>query len=602
MPIRVLSPQEAARIAAGEVIERPASVVKELIENSLDAGARQITVETRQGGIAFLRVTDDGSGIAPEELRIAFERHATSKLQSEEELWRIATLGFRGEALPSIAAAADMTLVSRPPGALVAGRIILREGEIERQGSAGAPPGTSVTVERLFARQPARLKFMRTPASEGGQVATAVTQYALAYPEVRFTLKADGRTLLQTPGNGDLRDAAAAVYGVALAAEMLPIDGDEAQHIDVRGLIGSPAASRANRNYISIFVNRRWIRNRALTFAVEEAYQGMVPSGRHPVAIVEIRLPPEEVDVNVHPTKAEVRFRDERAVFGAVQRAVRRVLSMRAPVPGLDMDSSMFEVRGSMPADVAPENGSAGASPAPMTWREQTMPSPLRTAVPATSNPSAALRTGQPPITSPSNLELPTSKGVPMLRPVGQVGNTYVIAEGPEGMYLIDQHAAHERVLYERFLSLQRDGAREVQPLLQPQPVELTARQRALLESFCSELGAAGLSVEPFGGDGAYLVRAVPPSLAGSDVSRAVGELLDLLGREDGPREEPAHRVAASLACHAAVRAGKSMSEEEQRELLRLLEASEHPRTCPHGRPTMVHLSSEVIARQFRRR
>jgi DNA mismatch repair protein MutL len=601
LPIRVLSPQEAARIAAGEVIERPASVVKELVENSLDAGARQVTVELRGGGLAFIRIIDDGGGIAPEELRIAFERHATSKVQSENELWRIATLGFRGEALPSIAAAADVTLVSRPPGALVAGRIIVRGGEIDRQGSSGAPPGTSVTVERLFARQPARLKFMRSPSSEGAQVATAVTHYALAYPEVRFTLRSDNKTLLQTPGNGDLRDAVAAAYGVSLASELLPLDIDESQHIDVRGLAGSPAVSRANRNYISLFVNRRWIRNRALTFAVEEAYQGMMPSGRHPVAVIEIRLPPDEVDVNVHPTKAEVRFRDERAAFGAVQRAVRRVLSTRAPVPSLDAGvwthSESVEVRGSTfhrgPGAASP-NGE-GASSA-VIWREQPANLPLPTLVPATSN--------QQPATSPlpANSDQGLATTLPMLRPVGQLGNLYIIAEGPEGMYLIDQHAAHERVLYERFLARQRDGVRDVQPLLQPQPVDLTARQRSMLDTFSGDLSLAGLDVEPFGGDGAFIVRAVPPSLAGSDVSRAVGELLDLLGREDAPREEPGHRVAASLACHAAVRAGKAMSEEEQRELLNLLEASEHPRTCPHGRPTMVHLSSETIAKQFGRR
>jgi DNA mismatch repair protein MutL len=307
------------------------------------------------------------------------------------------------------------------------------------------------------------------------------------------------------------------------------------------------------------------------------------------VAIIEVRLPPDEVDVNVHPTKAEVRFRDERAVFAAVQRAVRRTLSSRTPALGVDAGSwsrdagsSMFDAR---PAAVV-------APAPPLIWREQPAPLPLATVVRATSSQrSTTVET--PPL-------LPDS--LPLLRPVGQVGNTYVIAEGPEGMYLIDQHAAHERVLYERFLAQQRDGVREQQPLLQPAPLELTARQRALLDDFAGELEAAGLCVEPFGGDGAYLVRAVPPALAGSDASRAVGELLDLLAREDAPRDEPAHRVAASLACHAAVRAGKPLSDEEQRELLRQLEASEHARTCPHGRPTMVHVSSDALARQFRRR
>jgi DNA mismatch repair protein MutL len=590
----VLTPQEAARIAAGEVIERPASVVKELIENALDAGATAITVETRQGGVALLRVTDDGCGIPPDELRIAFERHATSKLQSEAELWRIETLGFRGEALPSIAAAADVELASRPADSLVAGRIVLRDGQIEHQGSAGTPPGTTITVQHLFSRQPARLKFLRSAASEGAQIAAVVSHYALAYPEVRFSLRADGRAALQTPGNGDpsassgqaLRDAAAAVYGVEIATELLPIEAERQGSIEIRGLAGSPAVSRANRNYISLFVNRRWIRNRSLTFAVVEAYQGMLPGGRFPVAIIEIRLPPDEVDVNVHPTKAEVRFRDERAVFAALQRAVRRTLSSRAPVPSLEVGGWTLEASTLRPPQAPPWQAPAAPSRA--------IPVGLRRPVPATSN--------QQPASAPaSSVQLPALESLPLLRPVGQVANTYVIAEGPEGMYMIDQHAAHERVLYERFLAQQREGVADVQPLLQPQPVELTARQRALLDSFRDELAAAGLTVEPFG-DGAHLVRAVPPALAGRDVARAVGELLDLLAREDGSEGEPSHRVAASLACHGSVRAGQTMTDEEQRELLRLLESCEHPRTCPHGRPTMVHVSAATLARQFRRR
>ncbi|MCH8025297.1 MAG: DNA mismatch repair endonuclease MutL [Chloroflexi bacterium] len=580
MPIRVLTPHEAARIAAGEVIERPASVVKELVENALDAGARQITVETRQGGLAFLRVTDDGHGIEPDELSIAFERHATSKLRAEEELWRIETLGFRGEALPSIAAAADVEFVSRPAGAVVAGRIVLRDGEIERQGSAGAPPGTSITVQGLFRRQPARLKFMRSAAAEGGQIATVLTHYALAYPEVRFTLRADKRTALATPGNGDLRDAAAAVYSVDVAADLLPLDAESQGLVEVNGLIGSPAVSRANRNYISLFVNRRWIRHRALTFAVVEAYQGMLPSGRFPIAMIEVRLPLDEVDVNVHPAKAEVRFRDERAVFAAVQRAVRATLSARTPVPVLDAAGPAFQAVTWQPHP-ADGNGAASSNLEP----QESSPEPRTSNVKTAASP-----------------ELPAAGGLPVLRPVGQVSNTYVIAEGPEGMYLVDQHAAHERVLYERYLRQQAEGVEELQPLLQPATLELTPGQRSLLATFSDELRASGFDIEPFG-DGAYLVRAVPPALAvRGDVTKAVGELLDLLAREDGPRDSPAHRLAASLACHASVRAGQTMTEDEQRELLGLLEAAEHPRTCPHGRPTMIHMSASALARQFRRR
>ncbi len=592
MPIRVLTPHEAARIAAGEVIERPASIVKELIENSLDAGARQITVETRQGGIAFLRVTDDGCGIEPEELLVAFERHATSKLSTEDELWRIETLGFRGEALPSIAAAADVELQSRTPGALVAGRIVLKDGAVEHQGSAGAPPGTSVTVQGLFHRQPARLKFMRSAASEGGQIATVLTHYALAYAEVRFTLRTDKRTALSTPGNGDVRDAAAAVYGVEVASELLPLETEARAQgsLKIAGLAGSPAVSRANRTYISLFANRRWIRHRALTFAVAEAYQGMLPAGRHPIAIIEITLPPDEVDVNVHPAKAEVRFRNERAVFAAVQRAVRTTLSARTPVPAIDTSANpAFAARF---ANASPPTGGFAAGPGFGTAQ----------AAPRSDVPDFLSNTPQAGAEAVARPQLPASGDLPVLRPVGQVSNTYVIAEGPEGMYLVDQHAAHERVLYERHLRRLAEGVRELQPLLQPATVELTARQQALLGTFSEQLTASGFEIEPFG-DGAFLIRAVPPAIAeGGDVTRSVGELLDLLAREDGPQDDPVHRLAASLACHGSVRAGQTMTEDEQRELLSLLEAAEHPRTCPHGRPTTVHMSASVLARQFRRR
>jgi DNA mismatch repair protein MutL len=399
-----------------------------------------------------------------------------------------------------------------------------------------------------------------------------VTQYALAYPEVRFTMRADGKSVVATPGNGDLRDAAAAVYGVDVAAELLPVEADGP--IEVRGLAGSPAVSRANRHYISLFANRRWIRDRSLTFAVVEAYQGLLPIGRYPIAIVEVRLPPDEVDVNVHPTKAEVRFRDDRAVFAAVQRAVRRTIASRAHTPPLDARGSMFEAR--------PFEGPTGRSGAPPL-----RPTPIEPPGPSFQQPAS---------------QAALVDQLPLLRPVGQIENTYVIAEGPDGLYLVDQHAAHERVLYERFLARGENGARELQPLLQPATLELTPRQRALLDAFAGELAAAGLEVEPFG-EGAHIVRAVPPALAGRDAARAVGELLDLLEREDlVVGQDGAHRVAASLACHASVRAGQTMTEEEQRELLRLLEAADQPRTCPHGRPTMIHISVQALERQFGRR
>ena len=581
MTIRILAPHEAAKIAAGEVIERPASVVKELIENSLDAGATRVAVEIREGGLALIRVADDGCGIEPGELRLAFERHATSKVAAEADLWRIATFGFRGEALPSIAAAAEVELLTRVAGNDVGSRLRLRDGEIAEEGSGAAAPGTVFTVRRLFGSQPARLKFLRAPGSESTQVSTVVTHYALAYPEVRFEFVVDGKTALQTPGGGRLLDAVAAVYGAETAAAAIEIDVPPANEGEagVRGVAIEPRLHRSSRNYISLYVNRRWVRNRALTFAVEEAYQGMLPVGRHPIAALDLTVPPEDVDVNVHPTKAEVRLRRERDVFGLLQRAIRRALSGGSTIPAASQS-----VWGGGPVS------------APQRPALHLQPQPLQKPLPqATSSTAGEMDAGVAPA--------PARDAIPLLRAIGQIGNLYVIAEGPDGMYLVDQHAAHERVLYERFLAGVRAAQPDVQPLLEPLTVELTAPHRALLGEHAQAFSGLGFEIEHFG-DAAYVVRAVPASIAGDDLARHVAELLDRLGRDDLPDadRDPSHRVAASLACHAAVRAGMAMTPDEQRELLRQLENAESPRTCPHGRPTMVHLTADAIAREFRRR
>ncbi len=580
MSIRLLEPQVVAKIAAGEVIERPASVVKELVENALDASATQITVEVGQGGLEFIRVSDNGSGIPSQELRLAFERYATSKLPGESSLEQIATLGFRGEALPSIAAVADVELVSRPPDALGGGYVRLEAGAVREDGSRGAATGTVVTMRGLFRRQPARLKFLRSTHAEAGQIGTVITHYALAYPEVRFSLSVDSRQTLRTPGSGDLRDAAAGAYGSELAARMLSVsepaaDPSTMADIAVSGLISPPEVSRANRSYISLFVNRRWIRSRSLTYAVEEAYRGLLPTGRFPIAVVDIRLAPAEVDVNVHPTKAEVRLRREREVFAVVQRRLRRTLADQAPVPSFAP---------------APAWGAATATGA--------APTPPATAIPAAPSGSTAtslLQSG--PVEEPTPSLLPE---LPLLRPVGQVGATYVIAEAPDGMYMIDQHAAHERVLFERLLAARKGRAVEVQGLLEPATVELSLHQEAVWRESADELAGLGFTLEPFGGR-TYLLRSVPAVLAGREAGRTLLELLDLLGRDDGPSDR-SERVAASLACHAAVRAGQSLSAEEMRELIQSLEKCDLPRTCPHGRPTMIHVSADALAKQFGRK
>ncbi|HXG41426.1 MAG TPA: DNA mismatch repair endonuclease MutL [Dehalococcoidia bacterium] len=561
MPIRVLPREVVERIAAGEVVERPASVVKELVENALDAGARRIAVEVRGGGLELVRVTDDGCGVQPEELELAFARHATSKVACGDDLLRIATLGFRGEALPSIAAVADVEMASRPSGAEVGHWLRLEEGRPVARGQRGMASGTVVSVWRLFARHPGRRKFLRSAASESSLIAQVVSHYALAYPEVRFLLVVDGRTALSTPGSGSLRDAVAAVYGPQVASALLTV-GWEREGVRVEGVVSPPQLSRASRTYQSFFVNRRWVQNRRLSFALEEAYQGLLPSGRHPIAVLDVRLPPEAVDVNVHPTKAEVRFQDEHAVLSAVARAVREALLAGAPV-----------ARAPMAAAPSPPPPADDVPSAPPLW-----------AVAAPTAPGGA----------------PTPRrALPLLRVVGQVANLYIVAEGPDGMYLIDQHAAHERVLYEEVMARRQGRGPVSQGLLTPVTVELSPAQEALLRECWDALAANGFLLEAFGERG-YLLRAVPALL---EAHEAAGSLLAVLDRmaQDRP---PAgvDRVAAAVACHAAVRAGKVLSLEEMRELVRRLEETEAPHTCPHGRPTMLQLRAEELAKGFGRR
>ena len=568
MSIRVLDPKVVSRIAAGEVVERPASVVKELVENSLDAGSSQISVEVRGGGIGLIRVTDNGTGIPPGEVELAFSRYATSKISSFEDLESINSLGFRGEALPSIVAVAEVDVVTCAAGESAGTYLGLKDGVVVGQGSQGRPQGTTITVRNLFRKLPARLKFLKSPATENSHIANVVSQYALAFPEVKFALVIDGRMALTTPG-GQLIDSLTQVYGLEVARNMLAIENrgwpSETTVTSplVTGMVGAPAISRSHRGYLSLFVNRRWISSRMLTRAVEEAYHGLLMVGKHPIAVINISLPPEEVDVNIHPTKIEVKFRDERTVFTAVQRAVRQALIELAPVPKIE------EVAPTYVSPLPPRQASWTA----VTGGES-YPGP---APPAPQIPAVSL---------------------PALRVLGQLLGNYIIAEGPDGLYLIDQHAAHERILFEKIKRQQSQQDVEVQGLLEPATFEVNPRQDEVLKSHYEQLAEFGFSIEPFG-DRTYLVRAVPVMLHDKDWMGMVRELLDSLsGGDKGDRVE---KIAISIACHSAVRAGQVSTNDEMRGLLRQLEQVAIPHTCPHGRPTMVHLSSAQMEREFGR-
>jgi DNA mismatch repair protein MutL len=572
MPIRILSPDVASKIAAGEVVERPASVVKELLENSLDAGATQISIEVQGGGVRLIRVVDNGAGIPPEEVDLAFERFATSKVSTADDLEGISSLGFRGEALPSIAIVSEVTMVTRSRDELSGVFVNIKDGAILEKAKRGCPIGTTVTVRNLFRNVPARLKFLKSSSTENGHISNLVAQYSLAFPEVRFTLLIEGRTTFRSAGSGNLREVLGTVYGLDVAKAMLQIETKEGADPLLPGVTGfvSPITlTRASRSYLSFFVNRRWVQNRMLAYALEEAYQGLLMVGRHPIAVINISLPPQELDVNVHPTKSEVRFRNERDIFSGVQKAVRNTLTAQAPMPTLD---------------TLPQPQPVSASPAERL--------PAFAARPE----EAVTRT---PLATPPHSAEPIAKSLPILRVVGQMANTYVIAEGPDGMYLIDQHAAHERVLFEKIRNERSRRAVEIQGLLQPVPVELTVRQQELMESQAEALSEYGFGIEHFG-ERTYLVRSVPALLSGRNVAQSVVEVLDFLAEgEKGDRRE---EIAISLACHGAVRAGQALSHEEMRDLIRQLEQASQPRTCPHGRPTMIHLSSSQLEKNFGRR
>jgi DNA mismatch repair protein MutL len=602
MPIRILTDEVASQIAAGEVIERPASVVKELIENALDAKAGQITIQVDGAGRRLIEVSDDGVGIPAGEMEIALARHATSKLSSAEELFHIQTLGFRGEALASIASVARFTLISRAQGAEVGARLRVEGGRASPLEPVGVPAGTVARVEDLFYNVPARLKFLKRDATERQQIDGLATRYALAYPAVRFHLFQDGRPVLQTTGQGDRREVLAGLYGVDVARQMLEVVFDE-EYLRVNGFISPVALTRSNRKEITFFVNGRWVQDTSLAAALLQAYHTLLMVGRYPIAALFVELDPEEVDVNVHPAKGEVRFRSQERVFSGVQRAVRRALLASSPVPAISHVT--WQRPGGMVIDPAWDMPRTAPGQETLAWKTFSPAQDGEEATPA--GEKAGKETGQE--IPAQEQALPAAPGpagmlpgmLPLLRLVGQVGLAYLIAEGPDGLYLIDQHAAHERVLFERFMK-QRSAQIPSQVLLEPVTIHLPPAGAQLLLQQLETLAAIGFQIEPFGPN-TFRVRAIPSLLVGADPQAAVRAVVEDFEEDETPLQaEVEARLIARVCKRAAVKAGQLLSTEEQRALLAELETCRSPRTCPHGRPTMIHLSVDLLERQFGRR
>ena len=579
-PIRRLPQVVADAIAAGEVIERPASVVKELVENALDAGAGRIDVVIEGGGLVRIAVVDDGAGISEPDLELAVERHATSKIASADDIAQVGTLGFRGEALASIAAVSDLRLTTRPRDSPDGATLHVRNGELLERGAAASGPGTRVEVCELFAAAPARLRFLHSVATEASAAIRVAADLAITHPDVAFTCSKDGKTVLRTYG-GSLRDALRAVIGARAERDLLDLDAPGV--IAVGGAISSPHAHRASRAGLVLIVNDRLVQNRALLTAVDELYRGLIPGGRHGYGVVTVAVPSGTLDVNVHPAKREVRFSDDRAVFGAVQRACWAALRSApalggdGPIP-LGFGNGVLEVR-----DADREVHVAG-----LPWF-----GPAGHA--ARSAGCAPAPGGAVAIDAPAAL-------VPM-QALGQAGSGFLVATAGDAVVLVDPHAAHEKILYAQLQARWREDAPEAsgsQLLLIPVVVECGPARASRVADEHDFFARCGFSIEQFG-PGAVRCTAVPMTAADADPEVLVAELIDRIDDRDAGAEERRHRLAALVACHSAVRFGDRLDVIAQQRLLDQVVATPGGTTCPHGRPSVLVLDDAVLRRAFRR-
>ena len=602
MRILKLAPEVADRIAAGEVVERPSSVVKELVENSIDAGARAVRIEIAGGGLEMISVSDDGCGMSREDASLAFERHATSKISRAEDLFSIVTLGFRGEALPSVASVARVRLVTRERGA-AHGTVVTAEGSVVSGPSAvGAPEGTTVTVRDLFYNTPARLKYLRSVATETRRVIETVGRLALAHPDVSFSLDVDGRNVLSTPQGGSLREAAAAVLGIELARSMAPVD-KTTHGITVRGLAGPGDCAKSSRDVQHVLVNGRPVSCKTVWAAIDRAYDRSTPPGKKAPVVLSITVDPSSVDVNVHPAKSEVRFASESDVYSAVYGAVSAALRSMDAVPdiGSKMRDGEQPGRGVELDDDASRRGSAAGA---RLWpsiaadrREGPAYGGGRQAEYDTSyGKNADYGTGA------GNVACERSVPVTI---IGQYADAYILAESDEGMLIIDQHVAHETVLvdtYRRQLASASSGP-VTQLLLSPELVQLGAADTDLVARHQSTLARMGFEADVFG-VASVLVRGIPIAAADMTPGEALGAAIEGIAAAsaEADPESLADHIAVSLACHSAVKAGAHLHEEEMKSLVAALFRCENPMRCPHGRPVIVTVSKESLERSFGRR
>lgn len=612
--IKTLPEKVINQIAAGEVVERPSSVVKELMENALDAGATWIEVEVLEGGSKLVKVSDNGEGMSPEDAKLAVQKHATSKIYSAEDLSNLHTFGFRGEALASIASVSNFELSSRVPDQLSGTSIKIKGGSAPKVMEAGRPQGTTITVSNLFFNTPARQKFMKKQSTEENHIMMVVTTYALAFPQVGFKLIMNGREALQVTAS-DFKTRLSNVFGRELAASFLPLD-HQGSGVRVTGVVSAPTITKPTRENMLYFVNRRWITNPSLGHAVMTAFHTLLPTRRFPVAVLFLELPEDQVDVNVHPTKREVKFAKDRDVYDAVVKAIRGALlaapgSLQPVAPvGTSFESgnsspysSSFATPSLLNEPVGAVYGGEGASP-PSLYDRIAERHPVAVMFePGTTHAPAFEQYGL----GKASLQARRIDPQVSLYNFSQLFNTFIVFQSDSEMFIADQHTVHERLNYEVLMQKVRDKALEVQPLLMPVTVELSAKEAQVLRNHLETLMELGVEAAPFGGN-TFLVRSVPADLAGKNMVSLIKDLVEDLGAQEAAgvkgsnrMEQARERTATFLSCRSAVMAGDRLNEEQMRGLVDRMRAANLPFTCPHGRPTILSIPLSELYRRFDR-
>src|SRR5271154_2004296 len=655
--IHVLSESVANKIAAGEVVERPASVVKELLENALDAGSTRIKIQVEAGGKRLIQITDNGCGMVRDDALLAFERHATSKIKNAEDLLNVATLGFRGEALPSIASVSRLRLETRAPDEASGTVVEINGGKIFKVEEAGLPAGTSISVRDLFYNIPARKKFLKAESTELSHIASLVTHYALAHPDKHFELHSATNAILVAPPVAGSRERVYQVFGKDVLDQLIPVaavqplahvglpqpppwrreqEEDEDQgpaepgELRMHGFVSKPEIQKLNRNSIYIFVNGRLIRDRLIQHAITEAYRNILPPTVYPVVLLFLEMPSGEVDVNVHPSKTEVRFRQSSVTHDFVRDSVRVALMKARPVPQFVTEISAHPTAPqALTPGARPPSGSAGA------WQAAYMPAEaqaftLQAPVPPPvsgrfafgvdglaidGNAALSLARGPqmvpevsksdgctPPVADEPEMPSDLGPALASLKPLGQIRESFILAVNHEGLWIIDQHVAHERVLFEKILKQRGAQKVESQRLLMPLVLELTPAQQAVFAEICEELNQNGFEAEPFG-TRSFAVKVAPAGVDATQVEHMLHELLDQFAREDQAlnMEKVRTRVAASIACHAAIKVNMPLEQNKMEWLLGELAKTEHPMSCPHGRPVVLRYSMQDIQKAFKR-